>query len=195
MKKYNVILADPPWSYNDKGSLKHPGASHKYECMSLEDIQSLPIKDTIPADDCVLFMWTTMPFLPDAIETVKKWGFTFKTVGFVWVKRNKKKKDGWFYGMGNWTRANAELVIIATRGNPKRVSAAVHSVIEAPVRGHSQKPDEIYERIERLCGDVPRIELFARQRREGWDSVGLAIDGIKIESFTYGRLAGLCKGA
>lgn len=191
---YKIILADPPWSYNDKGSDRHPGASHKYECMPLAKIQSLPIGETLADKDCVLFMWTTMPFLPDALETIKRWGFKYKTMGFTWVKRNKKKKDGWFYGMGNWTRANAELCIIATRGNPKRVSAAVHSIIEAPVRGHSQKPDEIYERIEKLCGDQPRVELFARQKREGWDSVGLAIDGVKIETVVYSKLASFCKG-
>lgn len=185
MKKYKVIYADPPWSYNDKGSKAHPGASHKYECMSIRELQCLLI-EKLADEDCVLFMWATMPFLPDALETLRHWGFKYKTVGFTWVKRNKKAKDTWFWGMGNWTRANAEVVIIATRGKPKRISAAVHSIIEAPVRGHSVKPDEIYERIEKLCGDVPRVELFARRRREGWDAIGLAIDGKKIQDVLGG---------
>jgi N6-adenosine-specific RNA methylase IME4 len=180
MKRYKVILADPPWAYNDKGSASHPGASQKYECMSQEDLNKLNI--TRFADkDAVLFMWVTMPFLPDAFKTLERWGFKYKTIGFTWVKRNKKAKDTWFWGMGNWSRANAELVIIATVGKPKRVSAAVHSIIEAPVRGHSVKPDEIYERIEKLCGDVPRLELFARRRRKGWDAIGLALDGKKVQ--------------
>ena len=83
--------------------------------------------------------------------------------------------------MGNWTRANSELCLVGVRGCPHRIAANVHSVIDARVQGHSVKPDEIYERIERLCGDVPRIELFARRRRKGWDSIGLAIDGRRIQ--------------
>ena len=180
MKRYKVILADCPWQYNDKDSKAHPGASHKYECMSLEELNKLNIL-RLADEDAILFMWVTMPFLPDALHTLVRWGFKYKTIGFTWVKRNKKAKGSWFWGMGNWTRANAELVIIATTGKPKRISAAVHSIIEAPVRGHSVKPDEIYERIEKLCGDVSRVELFARRRRAGWDAIGLALDGKRIQ--------------
>jgi len=179
MKKYKVILADPPWLYNDKGSSKHPGASHKYNCMKLEDLMNLPI-DIISDTDSVLFLWSTMPMLPNALKLVEAWGFKYKTIGFVWVKRNKKKKDGWFYGMGHWTRSNPEVVILGVRGNPKRASANVHSIIESPIKIHSSKPDELYDRIEELCGDVPRVELFARKTRDGWDSIGYEIDGKDI---------------
>jgi len=99
-----------------------------------------------------------------------RWGFTYKTVGFVWVKRTKRNRLHW--GMGKWTRSNAELCLIATRGTPKRMSAAVHSVIEAQAAKHSQKPIDAYERIEALLGDQQRIELFARERRVGWDAWG-----------------------
>ena len=98
-------------------------------------------------------------------------GFTYKTLGFVWVNKNKKSV-GWFWGGGNWTRANAEVCLIATKGKPKRVSASVHQICDAPRTEHSRKPDEIRQRIVDLCGDLPRIELFARQYANGWDCWG-----------------------
>lgn len=96
---------------------------------------------------------------------------TYKTVAFTWIKKNKKA-DSLFWGMGFWTRANAEIVLFGTKGHPKRISAGVHSVITEPVRAHSQKPDEVRERIVELLGDLPRIELFARERVDGWDAWG-----------------------
>ncbi len=179
-KRYKVILADPPWSYNDRGSKRHPGAEQKYECMSLQRLRDLRV-EKLADKDCALFMWTTMPFLQDALSTMFAWGFKYKTVAFVWVKRNKKKPDGWFWGMGNWTRANAELVLLGVRGKPKRRRPNVHSVVEAPVGAHSAKPAEVHDRITVLCGAVPRVELFARQKRTGWDAIGLGIDGRRIE--------------
>ena len=112
-----------------------------------------------------------MPKLNDVMEVIDYWGFKYKTVGFTWVKKNKKQ-DSWFWGMGNWTRANAEICLLATKGNPKRVNAGVHSVIDTPVEEHSKKPDIVRDRIVTLCGDLPRIELFARQTACGWDSWG-----------------------
>jgi N6-adenosine-specific RNA methylase IME4 len=102
---------------------------------------------------------------------IASWGFEYKTVAFTWVKKNKKS-DSWFWGMGNWTRANAEVCLLATKGKPKRISAAVHSIISTPVRKHSQKPDEARDRIVQLLGDLPRIELFAREETAGWDVWG-----------------------
>jgi len=93
----------------------------------------------------------------------------------VWVKRNKKSPT-WFWGMGRWTRANAELCLLATHGKPKRINAGVHSVIDTPIEAHSKKPDEARKRIVKLCGDLPRIELFARQKTEGWDVWGNEIE-------------------
>ena len=171
-KKYNIIYADPPWSYktwSEKGKEKKSAENH-YACMEKEDIQELPIQN-ICADDCVLFLWVTFPCLEEGLELIKKWGFTYKTCGFTWVKRNKVS-DSWFWGLGYWTRANAEICLLATKGQPKRVSKSVHQICDERIREHSRKPDEIRDRIVELCGELPRIELFARQKVDGWDCWG-----------------------
>ncbi|MPN22670.1 hypothetical protein SDC9_170053 [bioreactor metagenome] len=100
-------------------------------------------------------------------------------MGFCWVKRNKKSPS-WFWGLGFWTRANPEICIIATKGNPKRLSKSVHSIVDTPIEEHSKKPDIVRERIVELCGDLPRVELFARQVYEGWVCLGNEIDGLDI---------------
>ena len=169
-KKYQIIYADPPWSYRDKASSGNRGASFKYDVQDHKWICNLPVEN-ISDDNCVLFLWITMPQLPNVFEVIKEWGFVFKTCAFTWVKRNKLQPS-WFWGMGNWTRANSELCLLATKGKPKRVSAAVHSVVDTPIEKHSKKPDVVKDRIVQLCGDLPRIELFARQRTQGWDSWG-----------------------
>ena len=168
-KKYDIIYADPPWNFktwSDKGKTKSP----KYDLMNIEDIQNLPIS-SISNTNCILFMWVIYPMLDKALETIKSWGFNFKTCGFVWIKKNKKT-NSLFWGLGYWTRANSELCLIATKGKPKRISSKVHQVIEAKIREHSRKPDCVRDRIVQLCGDLPRIELFARQKFEGWDCWG-----------------------
>lgn len=169
-KKYDVIYADPAWSYKDKALSGNRGACCKYDVMSIEDIKKLPIKN-ISNNDCILFMWVTMPKLNECFEVIKEWGFNYKTCAFTWIKQNRKS-NSLFWGMGRWTRANAELCLIATKGKPKRKSAKVHSVIISKIREHSRKPDETRDRIIELCGDIPRIELFARQTVEGWDCWG-----------------------
>ena len=169
-KKYNIIYADPPWSYKDKANAGKRGAGHKYETQDNNWLENLPVRG-LAADDCVLFLWVTMPKLSECWELIAKWGFTYKTVAFTWVKRNKKVSS-WFWGMGNWTRANAELCLIATKGKPKRINAAVHSVVDTSIEGHSKKPGVVRDRIVKLLGDVPRIELFARQETPGWDVWG-----------------------
>lgn len=170
-KKYNIIYADPPWAIQTTSQVPsgRPN-SIPYRAMRMCDIFDLPVKD-IACDDCVLFLWCIPPLLPEAIYTIKSWGFEYKTIAFTWVKRNKKS-DSWFWGMGWWTRSNSEFCLLATRGNPKRMNADVHSVVDTSVAEHSKKPDEVRERIVRLCGDIPRIELFARQRYDGWDAWG-----------------------
>tara|TARA_R100000808_G_C2155061_1_gene166757 strand:+ start:12537 stop:13124 length:588 start_codon:yes stop_codon:yes gene_type:complete len=182
-KKYNIIYADPPWSYRTwtaKGG--HKSASAHYKTMDIKDIKSLPIQD-ICEKDCVLFIWVTFPNLIEGIDTLSSWGFTYKTCGFVWVKTNKNyninqtsflPQDSFntFYGLGYWTRANSELCLIGTKGKIRRQSNSVHQIIYDPIREHSRKPDCTRDKIVELMGDIPRIELFARQKHEGWDAWG-----------------------
>ena len=167
---YSIIYADPPWSYRDKALAGNRGASCKYDVMSINDIKSLPVNN-ISEKDCVLFMWVTMPKLDECLGVIDSWGFVYKTCAFTWVKTNKKSGTP-FMGMGSWTRANAELCLIATKGKPKRINASVRQIQTYPIREHSRKPDEIRDEIVKLCGDLPRIELFARQRHDGWDCWG-----------------------
>lgn len=170
--KYNIIYADPPWSFNNKntgGSMKS-GAGNVYDVMSIEDIKTLDV-DSITADDCVLFMWWVGSQPQEALDLVESWGFTLKTMtGFNWVKLTKLEKM--FFGMGFWTRAGSECCLIATKGKPKPISHSVRSVRKSAVREHSRKPDEFKDDIVKLCGDVPRVELFARNYSEGWHSWG-----------------------
>lgn len=169
-KKYQIIYADPPWSYRDKCNAGQRGAAFKYQTMTIDDIKSLPVQN-IADDNCVLFLWATMPLLQEALDTIKAWKFKYKTVGFAWVKMNKIKATP-FWGMGNWTRSCGEVCLLAVKGKPQRVSKSVHSVVMSPIEAHSKKPAEVRERIVKLMGDVPRIELFARQQVEGWDCWG-----------------------
>lgn len=144
-------------------------ANH-YPVMTVEEICELPVPK-FAADDCVLFMWATFPKLEEAFEVIKAWGFKYSTVAFVWVKKNKKS-DSWFMGMGWWTRNNSEVCLVATRGHPKRISRKVHQLIISPVEEHSKKPDITRDKIIELMGDLPRVELFARQAPPGWDVWG-----------------------
>jgi len=169
---FNIILADPAWSYNDKALAGNRGACCKYAVMSIEDIKNLGVSK-IAADDCILFLWVTYPKLNEVFDVIKAWGFQYKTVAFTWVK--KYKNGGNFMGMGRWTRANAEICLLATKGKPKRISASVRQIIESVPERHSKKPDVVRDKIVELCGDLPRIELFARERSEGWSSWGLEI--------------------
>ncbi|NSG11833.1 adenine methyltransferase [Blautia producta] len=174
-KKYNIIYADPPWQYRVySGKGKGRSAENHYPTMSIEEIGRLPVSE-IAEKDCALFMWLTFPTLKEALEVIEKWGFQYKTVAFTWVKLNKKAQS-LFWGMGYWTRANAEICVLATKGRPKRRCAGVHQVIISPVEQHSKKPDEARERIVRLMGDLPRIELFARQKTPGWDVWGNEVE-------------------
>ena len=142
--------------------------------MCMEDIKRLPVRE-LADKDCALFLWVTFPMLCDAWGVMEAWGFSFKTVAFVWIKLNRKT-DGIFWGLGHWTRANAELCLLATRGHPKRQSCNVHQVIISHIEEHSKKHDEARRRIEVLMGDVPRVELFARQSPPDWDVWGNEVE-------------------
>ena len=168
-KKYNIIYADPPWHY-DKRNEGNRNVQKKYDTMTFEDIYNLPIHN-ITDNNCILFLWITYPKLPQCLETINKWGFEYKTCAFSWVKKNKKA-DSFFMGMGNWTSANNEICLLATKGTIKRLSASVRQIVCSPIEEHSKKPNEVKDRIVELVGDLPRIELFAREKAEGWDSWG-----------------------
>jgi len=174
-KRYNIIYADCPWTfktYSDKGKGRSP--EKHYPCLTLEQIKQLPVH-SISADDCALFLWATGPHLEHAFEVINEWGFIYKSLAFVWCKLNKKGY-GTFMGTGYWTRANAEICLLATKGNPKRISASVHQIVNTPVQEHSKKPECVRDRIVKLMGDLPRIELFARQRVDGWDCWGNEVE-------------------
>ena len=176
-KKYNIIYADPPWTFktwSNKG--KGKSAEQYYDCMTIDAIQTLPVNE-IADENCILFIWVTYPKLIEGIETISKWGFTYKTCAFSWIKKNKKA-DSLFWGLGYWTRANNEICLLATKGKPKRVGKGVHQVVMDKIREHSRKPDCVRDRIIELCGNLPRIELFARQETEGWDVWGNEVNSI-----------------
>jgi len=168
--KYSVIYADPPWHFTT-WSARGRGrtADAWYDTMSLADVKALPVAP-LAASDCVLLLWAIDPMLHVAFDVIKAWGFTYKTVGFYWVKTNRDGSP--FMGLGHWTRMNPEVCLLATRGHPRRLSASVRKLVTTPRRAHSQKPDEVYDSIETLITG-PYLELFARRTRPGWDSWGL----------------------
>lgn len=177
---YSIILADPPWSYNDAGC--RGAAEPHYATMDTRAIGDLPVGE-IAAKDAVLFLWATYPKIADMLDLIPRWGFTFKSIAFQWLKTRGKQADGSdkpFFGLGRWTRGNTEPCFLAVRGKPARVSAGVSQIIHtldedlvvAPVGRHSAKPPEVRDRIVTLMGDLPRIELFARERVDGWDAWG-----------------------
>lgn len=174
--KFKAILADPPWNfktYSKKGRDRCPDARH-YNVMTYLDILKLGTQiDYVAADDCVLFLWITDPFLMQAAEVMNAWGFQYSTVAFTWAKTGKKAE--WPMGTGYWTRANPEMCLLGRRGSPKRKNADVRQLMVSPRREHSRKPDETHERIERLV-DGPYLELFARQPRKGWTVWGNQTD-------------------
>ena len=171
-KKYQVIYADPPWKYSFSGTrtTKHDD----YSTMTTEGICALNIKG-ITDDNCILFMWMIWNRLPDALKVIDSWGFKYIGSAFTWVKRSKSGEK-WHFGMGGWTRQNSETCLFAIKGNPKRLSASVRSVVDDIVMKHSKKPECVRERIVELMGDLPRIELFARQKTEGWDVWGNEVE-------------------
>ena len=167
-KKYQIIYADPPWDYADQGC-QGTMANH-YKGMKLDEICNLPVKE-ITTPDCILFMWATYPMLPEALTVMQHWGFNYKSIAFQWLKLNPKALTP-FYGLGRWTRGNTEPCLLATKGKPKRISKGVFQLIQTPRAKHSQKPAEARDKIIELMGDLPRIELFAREKTRGWDVWG-----------------------
>lgn len=173
-KKYNIIYADPPWKYNQRAQDKKTnfgyGACGHYPLMEMKDIEALPIS-VLSAENCALFLWTTFPQLEEQIKLFNRWGFKYKTLGFSWIKTNRKNGKP-FFGVGYYAKSNCEVCLMGIKGRMKPVRNTVSSCVISPRREHSRKPDEVRERIVELFGDIPRIELFARQYADGWDCWG-----------------------
>ena len=182
MKKYKIIYADPPWAYRNMGNIQATANSH-YSTMDNKDICDLPIAK-LADDNCILFMWATFPKLQEALDVIKAWGFEYKTVGFTWIKKNKN--GGNFFGVGWYTKSNAEVCLIGVRGKAPKISNSVSSIIETTRERHSKKPSIVKDKIVEFCGDISRIELFARQDNQmklngktdfdGWDVWGNEVD-------------------
>ena len=162
--------------------------------MTFEQIKAIPVKD-LAAKNCLLFLWATMPKLPEILDVIDTWGFKYTTCAFSWIKLNPKGwlehgierrkkfiilRGGVYSGMGSWTNGNAELCLLAKRGRPNRLARNVKQVLLSPVGRHSAKPAEARERIIQLAGDLPRIELFAREKVPGWDAIGIDLDGSDV---------------
>jgi len=172
-KKYKIIYADPAWTYSGQ-LFNRGGVKNKYKTLHQRKIEELNVP-AISHTDSVCFMWATFPKIEEALYIMRAWGFTYKTVAFSWLK-TYKKSGKLFFGMGKWTRANGEICLLGTKGNIKRINASVPQALLHPILEHSVKPQEVRERIVKLMGDIPRIELFARTRTDGWDAWGNEID-------------------
>jgi N6-adenosine-specific RNA methylase IME4 len=181
-KKYSVIYADPPWQY-DNGGMQHGGVDHQYQTMDLDAIKALPVA-SIADDPAILLLWATFPKLPEALSVIAAWGFVYKTLGFSWIKKNDNGTP--FFGVGYYAKSNCEVCLLGTKGDAHQLvkSNSLSSVVFAPVKGHSQKPAEVRNRIIQLFGNVPRIELFSRTRVEGWDCWGDQVPADEQRSVT-----------
>lgn len=172
-KKYNIILADPPWSYNDKMSGHSFSLDHEYKTQHKNWIANLPVGG-VAEKNSVLFLWCVSPLLPEALEVMKAWGFKYKTLAFCWSKNTVNGKK--VANLGRWTMGNVELCLLGVKGKPKRSIKNIRQLVEAERTKHSKKPDEVRKRIVELMGDLPRLELFAREKAEGWDAWGDEIE-------------------
>lgn len=172
-KRYQIIYADPPWSFGGaklNASTNGREITDHYPLMADVEILMLPV-DKLADINCVLFLWVVYSKFPLALQCIEKWGFKYSTVAFEWFKRTSTGKPVCF--MGKWVTGGAvELCLLAKKGSIPRKSKCVRRLIDAPRREHSRKPDEARNRIVQLLGDLPRIELFARQKVEGWDCWG-----------------------
>lgn len=187
-KKYQIIYADPPWQYNSRANHKtrfRGGAYGHYNLMSMEEIKALPI-EKLADNNCALFLWVTFPYLNEQIKLFKHWGFKYRTVAFNWIKTNKRQSINQysflptdpdrFFGVGYYTKSNSEICLLGIRGQLYTINNRISSIIISPRREHSRKPDEARDKIVKLFGDLSRIELFAREKVEGWSSWGDEID-------------------
>lgn len=192
-KKYNIIYADPPWSYGGSGK----GCPEKhYQTMDTIDICKFDVK-SISDDDCLLFIWGTWYKLKDCLQVLEAWGFRYISCAFVWAKTNKnynpnqgsffpstdfELSDNSFFGLGSWTRSNTEFCLLGKKGKPKRYNNSISQLVYQPLTVHSKKPDQVRDAIVKLAGDLPRLEMFCRYPALGWDVFGNEVEAsINIE--------------
>lgn len=184
MKKYNIIYADPAWDFGDRlrsskkldnGKMHFRELELHYKTMKTSEICALPVND-IASDNAVLFMWTTDAHLPDALQVINAWGFKYKTIAFIWNKKTNKGNQVCF--MGKWTMKGSEICLLATKGKAHSLikSHKVRQLVEAERDIHSRKPDEVRKRIIELLGELPRVELFCRTPKTGWDVWGNEVE-------------------
>ena len=176
-KKYKIIYADPPYEYRQGKSMgtRFQGACDRhYKTIPIRELCNLPIKE-ITDTDCILFLWVTFPQLKEGLQLIKAWGFEYKTIAFNWIKQNNNGTA--FFGIGYYTKSNGEICLLATKGNPHKfvINNSISQMIFTKRMRHSQKPSEVRAKIISLLGDLPRIELFARHKIEGWDAWGLEV--------------------
>lgn len=184
---FKALVVDPPWNFKSRTALQMQNwhsrrdAEKHYSVMTLDDIKKMPISK-IAAKDAHLFLWVTGPCLKQGFEVLDAWGFKYSSVAFTWIKLKKSHNPRQLrvlptaemdlhVGLGLTTRKNAEFVLLGRRGNARRIAKNIREVILAPVREHSRKPDEMYDRVRRYC-DGPYIEVFSREQREGWTTWG-----------------------
>jgi N6-adenosine-specific RNA methylase IME4 len=180
-KKYNIIYADPPWTYENKAS--EGAAINEYENMTIEEIKSLPVQQ-ITDKTCALFLWVTFPLLQEGLDTIRYWGFKYRTLGFSWIKLRGNKP---FFGIGNYTKSNCEICLLGVKGEVGKLvrDDSISSVILSKLTHHSEKPHIIRDKIVQLMGDLPRIELFARHKIPGWDAWGNEVPKVNLHDFIY----------
>lgn len=190
MSPFSIIYADPAWRYGDK--LQHSatkrGAAANYPTMSVAEICALDVRG-IAAKDSICFLWATAALMAEAMRVMKAWGFDYRTIAFVWVKKTKTGKNA--FGMGRWTRSNVEYCLLGVRGKMRRIHNGIRQIVELQAGRHSEKPAEVRERIVALMGDLPRVELFARKLTPGWVCMGNEIDGKSLDTAITDHISNL----
>jgi site-specific DNA-methyltransferase (adenine-specific) len=176
-KRYNIIYADPPWDYSSRqfqdGGRAFKSLSEVYRTLTPKGLCAMGVRKLLH-ENCALFLWVTDSHLPVGLQVMEAWGFEYRTVAFVWVK--KYKSGATCFNYAPWTMKSTELCLLGVRGKLPREKKNVRGLIEAVRTVHSKKPDEVRGRIVELLGDIPRLELFARERAEGWDAWGNEIE-------------------
>lgn len=176
---FGAILLDPPWGFRTYAGANEVATlgDNPYPTMTLDEMKALRVSD-VAAPDCLMVMWVISSHIPQAIELAEHWGFTYRSLGPVWIKDRSPDQTEMFddppicdLGMGYWFRQQSEIALVFGRGSPQRLSAGVRQVVAAPRREHSRKPSIVHERVEALVAG-PYLEMFGREQRPGWTVCG-----------------------